>query len=92
MKMKWTITTKPTINYITCVEITKKQILILLAHYTYGKGYYEQKKTDEDFSEYGLEDIILTNDTITSTDLIRRKWLENDFTGIIFSLNHKIKN
>ena len=30
-----------------------------------------------------LEDIILTNDTITSTDLIRRKWLENDFTGII---------
>ena len=72
-------------------EITKKTNFNIAAHYTYGKGYYEQKKTDEDFSEYGLEDIILTNDTITSTDLIRRKWLENDFTGIIFSLNHKIK-
>ena len=59
-------------------------------HYTHGEGYYEQKKIDEPFADYGLENIIITNDTISSTDLIRRKWLNNDFSGFTYSLNHKI--
>jgi len=42
-------------------------------------------------SSYGFSPIILTNDTITKTDLIRRRWLNNDFYGAIFSLNYKNK-
>ena len=56
------------------------------AHYTRGKGYYEQYKADEDFSDYGFAPIILSQDTINTTDLIRRKWLDNHFYGGIFSL------
>ncbi|MEC9209714.1 MAG: TonB-dependent receptor plug domain-containing protein [Bacteroidota bacterium] len=59
-------------------------------HYTHGKGYYEQEKLEEDFADYGLENIIISNDTISSTDLIRRKWLNNDFGGLTYSLNHKM--
>ena len=60
-------------------------------HYTNGKGYYEQEKLDETFSDYGLTNIIFSNDTIFTTDLIRRKWLNNDFGGITYELNHKMR-
>ena len=36
--------------------------------------------------------ILSYNDTIYNTDLIRRKWLNNDFGGLTYSLNHKINN
>jgi iron complex outermembrane recepter protein len=55
--------------------------------YVRGYGYYESYKQDESFAEYGLEDVIAGNDTITQTDLIRRKYLDNDFYGFTFSGN-----
>jgi iron complex outermembrane recepter protein len=57
-----------------------------------GKGYYEEYRADQAFSDYNLPDVINGNDTITSTDLIRRLWLDNYFYGTIFSLQyHKNK-
>ena len=46
------------------------------AHYTHGEGYYEQFKAGEDLADYGLNNVVIGDETITSTDLIRRKWLE----------------
>jgi len=57
-------------------------------HYTIGKGYFEQYKEDEDFSDYSLEPIVLGGETIDVTDLIRRRWLDNDFYGTTFSVNY----
>ncbi|MBN1768071.1 MAG: TonB-dependent receptor [Prolixibacteraceae bacterium] len=57
-------------------------------HYTYGSGYYEQYKAGEDFEDYQLNNLVVGNDTLTSTDLIRQKWLDNDFYGATFSLNY----
>jgi len=56
--------------------------------YIYGRGYYESYKEDQKFSEYGLEDVIVGGDTITSTDLIRQKHLDNNFYGLTFSANY----
>ena len=64
----------------------------IAGHFTHGEGYYEQEKLGEDLADYNLNNIILTNDTISSTDLIRRKWLNNDFGGFTYSLNHKMEN
>ena len=61
----------------------------LSGHYTYGRGYYEQYKQDQDFSEYGLTPIVMGSDTVSSTDLIRRKWLDNDFYGGVFNVTYK---
>jgi iron complex outermembrane receptor protein len=59
-------------------------------HYTYGRGYYEQYRVGDDFADYGMEPIIrANNDTIFSTNLIRQKWLDNDFYGTVASLNYK---
>jgi iron complex outermembrane receptor protein len=57
-------------------------------HYTKGKGYYEEFKKAQSFSNYGLSDLIIGTDTITATDLVRRRWLDNDFYGTTFSLNY----
>lgn len=61
----------------------------IIAHYTKGRGYYEQYKQGETFAEYGINNAVTAGgDTITSTDLIRRLWLNNDFVGGIFNLNY----
>jgi iron complex outermembrane receptor protein len=59
----------------------------LALHYTKGKGYYEEYKPGENFSDYSLT---LTNTADTSTkisDLIRQLWLSNDFYGLTWSVN-----
>src|SRR5690606_17972143 len=59
-------------------------------HYTRGAGYYEEYKSDQDFAPYGLTPITQGGSTISSTDLIRRRWLDNHFYGTVFSINHKL--
>ncbi|MEO0045950.1 MAG: hypothetical protein RL705_1141, partial [Bacteroidota bacterium] len=61
----------------------------LALHYTKGKGYYENYKEDADFGDYGLMPIVIENTTITTTDLVRQKWLDNDFYGTTFSANYR---
>ena len=58
-------------------------------HYTPGNGYYEEFRYDDDIANYGLPDVDTGNEIITSTDLIRRRWLDNDFYGITYSLNYE---
>ena len=73
-------------------QLSTETTVNVAAHFTHGEGYYEQEKIGEDFVDYGLENIILSDDTISSTNLIRRKWLNNDFGGATYSLNHKMGN
>ena len=64
----------------------------IAAFLTRGKGYYEEYRADQAFSDYYLPDVINGSDTISSTDLIRRLWLDNYFYGSVFSLQyHKNK-
>jgi iron complex outermembrane recepter protein len=62
------------------------------AFYTYGRGYYEEYETDQKYADYQIAEPVINGITIKTTDLIRRKWLDNDFYGMIFSLNHKKGN
>jgi iron complex outermembrane receptor protein len=58
-------------------------------NYTYGRGYFEQYKEDQDFSDYDLSEINIGEETISSTDLIRRRWLDNDFYVVNANANYK---
>jgi len=73
-------------------ELIPDLSLNLALNYTHGEGYYEQYKNDQDLIDYGIEPVYLPNDTIYSTDLIRRKWLDNDFYVAVFSLNYQKSN
>ena len=66
-------------------KISEKWNTNLAFHYTKGKGYYENYKEDAAFADYGLTPV----GSEVSTDLIRQKWLDNDFYGTTISINYK---
>ena len=61
-------------------------------NYTQGRGFFEQYKEDEPFDEYGFEEIVIDGTTINETDLIRRRWLDNDFYVINANANYRKNN
>ena len=46
-------------------------------HYTKGRGFFEQYKADQNLADYNLPE--------SESDLIRRRWLDNDFIGVIYA-------
>jgi iron complex outermembrane receptor protein len=60
----------------------------LALHYTYGRGYYEQFRKNDRLSRYGLPNVVIGNEVISRTDIIRRRWLDNDFYGFVGSVNY----
>lgn len=58
-------------------------------HYTYGRGFYEEYRYDDEFANYGLPDVIIGGETFSSSDLVRRRWLDNDFYGVTYALNYE---
>ncbi len=45
--------------------------------YTKGKGFFEECRINDELQNYGI------SDSIMNTDLVRRRWLDNDFYGLI---------
>ena len=59
-------------------------------HYRRGHGYYENYKAGEDLKkDYNIPYPVVGNDTVFSSDVVNRKWLDNDFYGLVFALTHK---
>lgn len=58
-------------------------------HYTRGIGYYEEYKEKRYYSEYGLIPDTINGTAQATTDLVRRKWLDNHFGGFIWALNYQ---
>ena len=61
------------------------------AHYTRGKGYYEEYKGERYYNEYGLTPDTINGVARSTTDLVRRKWLDNHFGGVVLALNYQNK-
>jgi iron complex outermembrane receptor protein len=57
-------------------------------HYTYGRGFFEQYLQDKPFSDLGLPNVTIGNANIESSDVIVRRWLDNDYYGATFSANY----
>jgi iron complex outermembrane receptor protein len=69
-------------------EISAHVILNASFHLTHGDGYYEEYKEDEDLAAYTIPEIDFDTTIITSSDLIRQKWLDNNFYGLVLSSNY----
>ncbi|MGV3585753.1 MAG: TonB-dependent receptor [Adhaeribacter sp.] len=61
-------------------------------HFTRGRGYYEQYKNNQKLANYNLPAVVLGDTTISRTDLIRQKWLDNYFYGVTYALNYNPQN
>lgn len=53
--------------------------------YVYGRGYYENYQYDADVRNYTMTP---ASPVDTISDLVARKWLDNDFYGATYSLNY----
>jgi iron complex outermembrane receptor protein len=73
---------------ISSHELSRNWRLNASLHYTQGRGYYEQYRADNELADYSLPSIVIRDSTISRTDLIRRRWLDNDFYGAVFSLDY----
>lgn len=58
-------------------------------HFTHGEGYFEEFKGGEDLADYLLPDVVVGDDTVTTTDLVRRRWLDNDFYGAVLGAERR---
>lgn len=61
-------------------------------NYTYGRGFFEQFREDDDFATYGFEPITVNGSPVNTTDLIRRRWLDNDFYVVNANVNYQDNN
>lgn len=77
---------------ISAFDLSHSITLNVALFLIHGEGYFEQYKADRDFADYGLNDITIGTETITSTDLIQRRWLNNNFYGTTFSLDYQPNN
>src|SRR5690554_10659 len=73
-------------------QLSSQLLLNGALHYTRGLGYYEEYKDDAAFSDYVLEPVVVGGETIETTDLVRRRWLDNNFYGLTYSLNYRPTN
>lgn len=71
-------------------SISDKLAFNLTAHFTKGRGYYEQYKQAQSLGDYQIQNAITPGgDTVATSDIIRRLWLDNDFAGMIGNINYK---
>jgi len=71
------------------LELSKKWAFNTAAFLTLGNGYYEEYKADQLYADYGLKNPVIAGTTYTMTDLVRQRWLDNNFVGQIASLQYK---
>ena len=57
-------------------------------NFTRGKGYFEQYKDDESLGDYFPDNVNASDEG----DVIRRRWLDNDFYAFVYSLNYTKDN
>tara|TARA_R110002012_G_scaffold6531_1_gene30516 strand:+ start:9956 stop:12109 length:2154 start_codon:yes stop_codon:yes gene_type:complete len=61
----------------------------LSLNYTYGRGFFEEYKEDEDLAFYSISPVVIGSETIETSDIIRRRWLDNDFYVASATANYK---
>ncbi|MFY0644922.1 MAG: TonB-dependent receptor [Bacteroidia bacterium] len=68
-------------------QIKPKSLLKTAAHYTRGKGYFEQFISEDLLSNYGIPNHVVGTDTFEYADVVRRRWLDNHFYGTVLSFH-----
>ena len=61
-------------------------------NYTKGSGFFEEYKEDASLDFHGLLPITIDGETSAESDLVRRRWLENNFYALSANANYKDEN
>jgi iron complex outermembrane receptor protein len=67
----------------------KQWSLNTAAYYTKGNGFYEEYKNKQTLQNYGIAPIIIDSaNTLSTSDLVRRRWLDNGLVGALYNLQY----
>lgn len=58
-------------------------------NYTRGSGFFEEYKEDASLDFHGLSSITVAGTILTESDLVRRRWLENNFYAVSANAHYK---
>ena len=58
-------------------------------NYTYGRGFFEQFKEDADLAFHNIDPVSIGGESIETSDLIRRRWLNNNFYAVNANVNYQ---
>jgi iron complex outermembrane receptor protein len=61
-------------------------------NYTKGSGFFEEYKEDAALDFHGLLPVTIDGETSDISDLVRRRWLENNFYALSANANYKDEN
>ncbi|MBH8559688.1 TonB-dependent receptor [Hymenobacter negativus] len=79
-------------QFLISRQLTSTLNLSVTPFWTRGGGYYEEYKANQGFAKYGIGGPAFqpnasgSLDTLTSTDVIRRRWLKTDLYGATYAL------
>ncbi|GAB3875569.1 TonB-dependent receptor [Hymenobacter segetis] len=79
-------------QFLISRQLTSTLNLSVTPFWTRGGGYYEEYKANQGFAKYGISGPVFqpnasgSLDTLTSTDVIRRRWLKTDLYGATYAL------
>ena len=68
------------------VQANERIALNATLHYTKGQGFFEEYKVDQTLLDYGI------SDSGERSDLVRRRWLDNDFYGMIGNIDYQLND
>lgn len=72
-------------------KISNSIRLNVALHYTYGRGYYENYRSGDALSTYGIDSILVGGVYLNTSDVVVRQWLSNHYYGSTFNLNYQRK-
>ncbi|MCD8282335.1 MAG: TonB-dependent receptor, partial [Prevotella sp.] len=77
-------------NLLTAsVNLSERWKMAGTLHYTYGYGYYDEFRSDNKLSKFGLPEFVKSDgETLSKTDFVRRKGLEQHTYGIVWNINY----
>ncbi len=64
----------------------------IAGYYVKGQGFFEEYVANQPLAFYNLPDLEIGNETISSSDLVRRRWLDNDLLGVNLGLEFQSPN
>ncbi|MBO2010515.1 TonB-dependent receptor [Hymenobacter negativus] len=79
-------------QFLISRQLSKTLNLSVTPFWTRGGGYYEEYKANQEFEKYGISGPVFqpnavgSLDTLTTTDVIRRRWLKTDLYGATYAL------
>jgi iron complex outermembrane receptor protein len=78
------------LHYYLSKNINPKLNVNTTLYYTFGQGYFEQFRYNDELSYYGLNPRIYQNDTFNTANLVRRRWLQNHLFGANTHLSYSM--